>query len=71
MLITNLGFAAFLLLKGYKLTGQPNRDLDGKFLFPIDITKEDHDRLMMEYTQSDYSKFDSFVVNLKRLLPRY
>lgn len=71
MLITNLGFTAFLLLNKYKLTGAPTRDLDGKFIFPIDIEQEDHDRLLMEYTQSDFSKFDSFVVNLKRMLPRY
>ena len=72
MLITNLGFASYLIFKGYKLSGKSNRDTDGKFLFPFDdINKDDHDELLLEYTQSDFCKFDAITVNLKRSLPRY
>ena len=71
MLITNLGFAAFLVLNGYTLAGSPNRDVDGKFLFPIDITQDDHDKFLVAYAQSEYTKFDAIIVNLKRMLPRY
>ena len=71
MLITNLGFSAFLILRGYKLSGSPNRGSDGKFIFPIDIEQTDYDALMVKYVQSGYAKFDSIIVSLKRMLPRY
>ena len=71
MLISNLGFASYLVLKGHKLTCPPNRDKDGKFLFSIDLEKDYHDKLLTEYTQSEFCKFDAITVNLKKALPRY
>ena len=71
MLINNLGFSAFLVLKGYELDGKPNRDKFGKFLYPVNIEQADHDMLLREFTTSDFSRFDSIIVNLKRMLPRY
>jgi hypothetical protein len=72
MLINNLGFSAYLILKGYELDGKPNRDVkDGKFLLSINITKDNHDTLLREYTISEFSRFDNLIVNLKRMIPRY
>lgn len=72
MIITNLGFTAFLILKGHKLSGNANRDgKDGKFLFSIDIDNNIHDELLQEYTVSDFYKFDGIIVHLKKMLPRW
>lgn len=71
MLVNNLGFSAFLVLKGFKLEGKPNRDKDGKFLFSIDIDQDKYDMMLKKFTESGYSRFDSIIVNLKRMLPRY
>lgn len=70
-MITNLGFAAFLMLKNYKLVESPSRDEDGKFLFKFEIEEEDNKILLHEYSTGDFAKFDSCLVNLKRMLPRY
>lgn len=69
--ISNLGFAAYLLLKGYKLIGNPELDkASNRFIFNFEINKERHKELLYEYSMGDFAKFDSFVLNLKRMLPR-
>jgi len=72
MLINNLGFSGFLILRGYKLEGKPNRDSkDGKFLFSFNLDQDEHDNLLRQFTESDYSRFDNIIINLKRMIPRY
>lgn len=68
--ITNLGYAAYLMLKGYKLLEPPSRH-DGKFIFKFTINSDINQQLFYEYTNGEFSKFDSMVVNLKKTLPRY
>ena len=69
--VSNLGFAGFLMLRGFKLIGKPIKGEQGKFAFFFEIEKETHDQLFTEYCSGDYSRFDNIIVNLKRMLPRY
>ena len=70
-MVTNLGYAAYLMLKGYRLIEPPSRDKDKKFIFKFDIEEEANKQLLHEYSTGDFAKFDSYIVNLKRMLPRY
>ena len=36
-----------------------------------DIEEEANKQLLHEYSTGDFAKFDSYIVNLKRMLPRY
>ena len=65
---SNLGFAAFLMLKGYVLVSQPMRDAQNKFLFCFNINQEVANNLYYEYLNSEFNKFDNNVVTLKRTL---
>lgn len=71
MMISNLGFAAYLMLYDFKLDGTPEKDTSGKFIFRFIIDEDVHDKLMKNYYNSDFAKFDSILVNLKRMLPRW
>lgn len=66
----NLGYAAFLILKNYKLI-EPATICDKKFSLKFDIDETTDRQLFKEYTNSDHSKFDAIIVNLKKSLPRY
>lgn len=68
--ITNLGYAAYLMLKGYKLLEPPSRK-DGKFIFKFTIETDINHKMFYEYTTGEFSKFDGMIVNLKKTLPRY
>ena len=68
--VNNLGLSAYLLLKGYKLSGSPEFEKNSnRFLFSFEITKEKYKEMLYEYSTGDFSKFDAFVLSLKRMLP--
>lgn len=69
MRVNNLGFAAYLILNGFKLESPPGRDKD--FIFEFNLTQEKHNILFSEYTGSSFSRFDNIVTNLKKSIPRY
>jgi len=69
--VSNLGFAGFLIFKGFKLIDKPKKDDGGRFAFFFELDQEECDNLMASYCSSDYCKFDNIIVNLKRMLPRY
>lgn len=69
--ITNLGFAAFLMMRQYKLIESPTIDKDKRFIFKFEIEDNICKKLFYEYSTGDFAKFDSCIVNLKRMLPRY
>jgi hypothetical protein len=71
MRVSNLGYAAYLMLKDYKLLDTPTRTEDGKFNFNFEIDEELNKKLLHKYSISDFSKFDNYLVTLKRMLPRY
>lgn len=68
---TNLGYAAYLMLRGFKLTEPPSRDETGKFQFNFKIDEERDKVMLHSYSIGDFAKFDSCIVNLKRMIPRY
>ena len=70
-MISNLGYAAFLMVEDFKLIESPSRDGDGKFVFNFDITEEKEKEMLHKYSTSKFAKFDSCLVNLKRMIPRY
>lgn len=69
-MVSNLGYAAYLMLKGFKLLDTPTRTSYGNFQFKFDITEDMNKALLHEYSTGDFSKFDAYLVTLKRMLPR-
>ena len=67
--ITNLGFAAYLIMTGHKLIDTPYRDDKNQFIFKIDVDQSQIKDLFYQYSTSKFNKFDSIVVSLKRMLP--
>ncbi len=59
MKINELGFAAFLIVKGYKLKSHES----GNFHFE---TEESEESLRVEWVNSDFAKFDKVILDLKR-----
>ena len=64
---SDIGIAAYLQLKGFKLT-ECKRLESGKFFFSF---QDDEDRcklISLEFLDSDFCKFDNNVRNLKKIL---
>lgn len=57
--VSELGFAAFLILKGHKLVGYSN----SKFIFE---TEQSDSELRIEWVNSDFAKFDKVILDLKQ-----
>lgn len=69
--VSNLGLAAYLRMRGYKLSGNPTREVDGRFSFVFIISAEMLEKLNYEYLNGNYAKYDNALVSLKKMLPRY
>lgn len=65
---SNLGFAAYLMIKGFELIRPPNKDVNSKFVFQFNLPNEQANDLYYEYLNSDFQKFDNNLVSLKRML---
>lgn len=59
MRVSELGFAAFLILKGYDLKEYK----EGSFYFD---TESELSKLRVEWVNSDFAKFDKILLDLKR-----
>lgn len=70
MEISNLGFAAFLILRNHPLVENPSRD-DKKMIFKFNLTEDEYKELYRIYINSELSSFDRIITHLKKLLPRY
>ena len=57
--VSNLGFAGFLMLRGFKLVGKPIKGEQGKFAFFFEIEKENHDQLFTEYCSGDFARLNA------------
>jgi len=68
--VNNLGFAAYLLLLGRNLLRPPYRDIEGRFVFEVDIEEESGKQKFHEYSSSGYAEFDAKLVMLKKMLRR-
>ena len=64
---SDIGIAAYLQLKGFKL--KECRRLDtGKFHFVFNDPESKCQGISLEFLDSDFCKFDNIVRNLKKIL---
>lgn len=67
MFITSdLGFAAFLMIKGFKLFSA-SKD-SGRFVFEFEDPESSANSLSVEYLNSEFPRYDNAVRTLKKLL---
>jgi len=64
---SDIGIAAYLQLKGYKLM-VCNRGPTGKFYFEFKDPESSAQSEALEFLDSDFCKFDNNVRNLKKIL---
>ena len=64
---SDIGIAAYLQLKGFKLKECKRLDT-GKFYFCFDDTQQECQSISLEFLDSDFCKFDNNVRNLKKIL---
>lgn len=65
MRVSDLGAAAYLLMKDYKPLGRSNREI----VFECDgeNTSEKFEDLVMDYLASEFHRFDSCLMSLKKI----
>lgn len=64
---SDIGIAAYLQLKGKKLTNCKRLET-GKFHFSFEDPDDKCSSLALEFLDSDFCKFDNNVRNLKKIL---
>ena len=64
---SDIGIAAYLQLKGIKIT-ECKRLSTGKFYFSFSDPENKCSMLALEFLDSDFCKFDNNVRNLKKIL---
>ena len=64
---SDIGIAAYLQLKGFKLTICKRLET-GKFYFSFEDPKSLGQSLSLEFLASDFCRFDNNVRNLKKVL---
>ncbi len=64
---SDIGIAAYLQLKGFKLT-ECKRLESGKFYFAFEDPAGKCAPMALEFLDSDFCKFDNNVRNLKKIL---
>ena len=63
---SDLGFSAFLMIKGLKLISASR--VSGRFQFEFDDPNNIANTLSIEYLNSEFPKYDNAVRTLKKLL---
>lgn len=62
--IEDLGTAAYILMHNYKLAGRKGKEI----IFEVDDDKEEKfDILGLDYLSSEYHRFDSCIISLKKI----
>ena len=64
---SDIGIAAYLQLKGLKLTACKRLET-GKFYFSFEDPNTECQSASLEFLDSDFCKFDNIVRNLKKIL---
>ena len=64
---SDLALAAFLLMQGVSLVSA-KKDVSGKFKFIFDDSDVRAQDLAVQFVNSDFSKFDNHVRNLRKLM---
>jgi len=61
--VSDLGACAYLLMHGFKVTGQKDRS----FVFSVDENDvKDFEEKQLEYLRSEFHRFDSCLMSLKK-----
>ena len=62
--VTDLGAAAFLMMHKFKVVGKKGKAI----YFEMDVDEESNfDQLTMDYLSSEYHRFDSCLMSLKKI----
>lgn len=64
---SDIGIAAFLQLKGYRIL-ECRKQSSGKFFFKFEDKDQTAPQSSIEFLESDFCKFDNNVRNLKKIL---
>jgi hypothetical protein len=63
--VSDLGAAAYILLHNFKVIGRKGKDI--YFLITEKNTTEQFDQLVLDYLSSEYHRFDSCIMSLKKI----
>ena len=62
--VSDLGAAAYILMHDYKVIGRRGKDI---YFLVDDGDNEEFDRLNMDYLSSEFHRFDSCIMSLKKI----
>lgn len=62
--VADIGTGAYLMMNGYKIKGRKGKNL---FFDVNEKDNEEFEKLMLDYTNSPYSQFDSWLMSLKKI----
>ena len=66
--VSDLGAGAYLLMHGYKVVGRRGKD----FIFEVTDSEElDFEQKKLEYLSSEFHRFDSYIMSLKKISEYY
>lgn len=62
--VSDLGAGAYLLMHGYKVVGRRGKE----FIFEIGDSEEiEFEQRKLEYLSSEFHRFDSYIMSLKKI----
>lgn len=62
--VADIGTGAYLMMNGYKIKGRKGKNL---YFEVLEKDNEEFEKLMLDYTNSPYSQFDSWLMSLKKI----
>jgi len=62
--VADIGTGAYLMMNGYKVKGRKGKNL---YFEVAEKDNEEFEKLMLDYTNSPYSQFDSWLMALKKV----
>ena len=64
---SDIAISAYLMMKGFKLLSA-GKSSSGKYNFLFDDPNNTAEKVALEYLNSDFSKFDNYLRNLKKVI---
>lgn len=64
---SDIAISAYLMMKGYTLVSA-GKSASGKYNFLFDDPDDTAEKVALEYLNSDFSKFDNYLRNLKKII---
>jgi len=62
--VSDLGAGAYLLMHGHKVIGKKGKD----FIFEVNDSEEtEFEQRKLEYLSSEFHRFDSYIMSLKKI----